>query len=106
MSSNFSTNFFDFYFPELLNFYAIFWNFMFFLTCILFTFVSFVIIKKTPKEMTEFKWYLIHYFLWSFLFQMHLVTWRPVALWPYFIGYSTGIWKNVAGEENLKNLNL
>uniref|UniRef100_A0A7E5A230 G_PROTEIN_RECEP_F1_2 domain-containing protein n=1 Tax=Panagrellus redivivus TaxID=6233 RepID=A0A7E5A230_PANRE len=48
--------------------------------------------------MSDYKWYLVHQLTWSYLFDLYMGLWKPVPLWPFYLGYSAGIFANVVGN--------
>ena len=98
----------DLYNPTLVNAYQIFWTICFSYTSVYFVFVIYVIVKKSIYEMGEYKWYLVHQMCWIFLFDLHMFTWKPVPLWPFYLIYSAGFWRSVSSKyyDNNKKFNI
>uniref|UniRef100_A0A7E4WC72 G_PROTEIN_RECEP_F1_2 domain-containing protein n=1 Tax=Panagrellus redivivus TaxID=6233 RepID=A0A7E4WC72_PANRE len=48
--------------------------------------------------MSDYKWYLVHQLSWSYLFDVCIGLWKPVVLWPFYIGYSAGIFTNTVNS--------
>uniref|UniRef100_A0A7E5A1J7 Serpentine Receptor, class T n=1 Tax=Panagrellus redivivus TaxID=6233 RepID=A0A7E5A1J7_PANRE len=84
--------------PRLVAAYVVFWDVSLVLTTIFFSFMLYMIITKSPREMSDYKWYLVHQLTWSYLFDLYVGLWKPVPLWPFYIGYSAGIFSNVGGN--------
>uniref|UniRef100_A0A7E4ZXU2 Serpentine Receptor, class H n=1 Tax=Panagrellus redivivus TaxID=6233 RepID=A0A7E4ZXU2_PANRE len=57
----------------------------------------YVIVTKSSKEMSDYKWYLIHQLTWAYLFDVYLGLWKPVPLWPFYVGYSVGVFGGSVG---------
>uniref|UniRef100_A0A7E4W953 Serpentine Receptor, class H n=1 Tax=Panagrellus redivivus TaxID=6233 RepID=A0A7E4W953_PANRE len=52
----------------------------------------------------DYKWYLVHQLSWSYIFDLYLGLWKPVPFWPFYIGYSAGIFSN--SKDNLAKVQL
>ncbi|KAE9549196.1 hypothetical protein FO519_007591 [Halicephalobus sp. NKZ332] len=48
------------------------------------------------NEMGTYKWYLVHQMSWIFVFDLHMSTWKPVPLWPFYLIYNVGFWRNIS----------
>ena len=88
----------DLYDPRLIYFYQVFWTLSFSYTSVYFAFIIYVIVKKSSREMGAYKWYLVHQMCWIFLFDLHMSMWKPVTLWPFYMVYSVGFWRNVPSK--------
>ena len=88
----------NFHNPRLVRFYKIFWETSLVYTTISFLLMLFLVVRKSSHEMGAYKWYLVHQLFWSFIFDLHLSTWKPVTLWPFFLAYSAGWWSNITGK--------
>ena len=88
----------DLYNPKLIKIYEIFWTLSFSYTSVYFVFIIYVIVKKSSREMGAYKWYLVHQMCWIFLFDLHMYVWKPIPLWPFYLIYSGGFWKNVPSK--------
>uniref|UniRef100_A0A7E4V0D1 7TM_GPCR_Srx domain-containing protein n=1 Tax=Panagrellus redivivus TaxID=6233 RepID=A0A7E4V0D1_PANRE len=64
----------------------------------MFIFMMHMIITKSSSEMSGYKWYLVHQLVWSYLFDLYVGLWKVVPLWPFYIGYSAGIFANAPGN--------
>uniref|UniRef100_A0A7E4W967 Serpentine Receptor, class H n=1 Tax=Panagrellus redivivus TaxID=6233 RepID=A0A7E4W967_PANRE len=84
--------------PKLVAVYGIYWDVSLFITTSLFCFMLHMIIKKSSSEMSGYKWYLVHQLTWSYIFDVYFGFWKVVPLWPFFMGYSTGIFANLKGN--------
>uniref|UniRef100_A0A7E4W0X1 Transmembrane protein n=1 Tax=Panagrellus redivivus TaxID=6233 RepID=A0A7E4W0X1_PANRE len=94
--SNWSTiTFDDLEHPRLVVIYSIYWDVSLFLTSLFFCFMLYMIITKSSKEMSGYKWYLVHQLTWSYLFDAYLSIWKPVPLWPFYIAYSAGVFSGL-----------
>ena len=51
---------------------------------------SFIVLNKSPSQMKLYKYLLLNQLFWSYLFDIHLTIWQPVALFPFFMAYSDG----------------
>ncbi|KAE9550151.1 hypothetical protein FO519_006638 [Halicephalobus sp. NKZ332] len=80
----------DFHNPLLVKIYAGFVDFCGTLTVIGFLLLMYMVIKKSSPDMEEYRYYIIHQLCWSLIFNIHLVLWKPVPLWPFYFGYSAG----------------
>uniref|UniRef100_A0A7E4VCP9 Serpentine Receptor, class H n=1 Tax=Panagrellus redivivus TaxID=6233 RepID=A0A7E4VCP9_PANRE len=90
--------------PRLVAIYSLYWEISIVFSTGLFCFMLHMIITKSSKEMSDYKWYLVHQLTWSYIFDVYLGLWKPVPLWPFYIGYSAGIFSNVTA--NLVTLQL
>ena len=86
----------DFYHPNLFYFYRIFWEISLIITTIFFVFMLYVILKNS-KEIGEYKYFMIHQLVWSYLFDVLLGTWKPITLWPFYIGFGIGWFRSWRG---------
>uniref|UniRef100_A0A7E4WB26 Serpentine Receptor, class T n=1 Tax=Panagrellus redivivus TaxID=6233 RepID=A0A7E4WB26_PANRE len=84
--------------PRLIAIYKIIWEISLVVTTAFFCFMLHMIITKSSKDMSDYKWYLVHQLTWSYLFDLYLGLWKPVPLWPFFIGYSAGIFSESDGN--------
>ena len=91
----------DLYHPNLVQIYSIYWDVSLFFTTIFFIFMLYTIMKKSSVEMKGYRIYLIHQLTWSFLFDLHIGGWKPVPLWPFYLGYSVGWYSNIPKEFSL-----
>ncbi|KAE9547447.1 hypothetical protein FO519_009341, partial [Halicephalobus sp. NKZ332] len=91
----------DLYHPTLVYIYSVYWDVSLVITTLFFIFVLYTILKKSPKEMIGYQIYLIHQLTWSFLFDLYFGLWKPVPLWPFYLGYSVGWYSNVPKELSL-----
>uniref|UniRef100_A0A7E4V1C2 Serpentine Receptor, class H n=1 Tax=Panagrellus redivivus TaxID=6233 RepID=A0A7E4V1C2_PANRE len=48
--------------------------------------------------MSGYKWYLVHQLTWSYFFDVNVGLWKVVPLWPFFMGYSNGIFSTLKGN--------
>lgn len=85
----------DLHHPTLVRIYSIYWDISLLISTIFFIFVLYTILKKSSTEMKEYAYYLIHQLTWSFLFNLHLGLWKPVPLWPFYLGYSVGLYSSI-----------
>ncbi|KAE9549546.1 hypothetical protein FO519_007246 [Halicephalobus sp. NKZ332] len=70
----------DLYHPTLVYIYSIYWDVSLCVSTIFFFFMLYTILKKSPKEMKEYG------------------GWKPVPLWPFYLGYSVGWYSNIPRE--------
>ena len=77
--------------PRLILIYSIYWDVTLFFTTVFFILMLYTIIKKSSPEMGGYKWYLVHQLCWSYAFDFYMSLWKPIPLWPFYIGYSGGI---------------
>uniref|UniRef100_A0A7E4WCI1 TLC domain-containing protein n=1 Tax=Panagrellus redivivus TaxID=6233 RepID=A0A7E4WCI1_PANRE len=84
--------------PRLVAVYYVFWDVSLVFTTIFFSFMLYMIITKSPREMSDYKWYLVHQLTWSYMFDLCFGLWKPVPLWPFYIGYSAGMFAKVIGS--------
>uniref|UniRef100_A0A7E4UMJ3 HTTM domain-containing protein n=1 Tax=Panagrellus redivivus TaxID=6233 RepID=A0A7E4UMJ3_PANRE len=82
--------------PRLVAIYSIYWEVSLIMTTIFFAFMLYMIITKSSKEMSGYKWYLVHQLTWSYLFDVYIGLWKPVPLWPFYLTYSIGIFSNIS----------
>ena len=88
----------DLYNPRLTRWYSIYWDVTLLFTTTFFVFMLYIIFKKSTKEMESYKWYLCHQLCWSYLFDLHMSLWKIIPLWPFYMGYSVGIYSNFTGR--------
>ena len=91
----------DIYHPTLVQIYSIYWDVSVCITTGLFVFMMYTIVKKSSTEMKGYRIYLIHQLTWSFLFDMYLGGWKPVPLWPFYLGYSVGWYSSIPKDLSL-----
>ena len=87
----------DFYHPHLFFVYKIFWEVSLIITTVFFVFTLYMILKNS-KEIGEYKYFMIHQLVWSYLFDLILGIWQPIPLWPFYIGFGIGwfrFWKGI-----------
>uniref|UniRef100_A0A914PN70 Serpentine Receptor, class H n=1 Tax=Panagrolaimus davidi TaxID=227884 RepID=A0A914PN70_9BILA len=48
--------------------------------------------------MGEYRWYLCHQLFWSYAFDLFLSLWKPIPLWPFYLGYSGGILNGIPSK--------
>uniref|UniRef100_A0A7E4UMJ2 Serpentine receptor class gamma n=1 Tax=Panagrellus redivivus TaxID=6233 RepID=A0A7E4UMJ2_PANRE len=56
----------------------------------------YMIITKSSKEMSGYKWYLVHQLTWSYVFDVYLCLWKSVPLWPFYTAYSAGVFSEIS----------
>ena len=91
----------DLYHPTLVQIYSIYWDVSLCITTVFLIFMLYTIIKKSSTEMKGYRIYLIHQLIWSYLFGLHLGAWKPVPLWPFYLGYSVGLYSWIPKEYSL-----
>uniref|UniRef100_A0A7E4V0G1 Serpentine Receptor, class H n=1 Tax=Panagrellus redivivus TaxID=6233 RepID=A0A7E4V0G1_PANRE len=78
--------------------YSVYWDISLVFTTCLFCFMLHMIITKSSTEMSGYKWYLVHQLTWSYLFDVYVGLWKVIPLWPFYMGYSSGIFANFNGN--------
>ena len=86
----------DFHYPTLHFIYKIFWEVSLVVTTIFFVFMLYVILRNS-KEIGEYKYFMINQLVWSYLFDILLGTWKPVPLWPFYMGFGVGWFRSWKG---------
>ena len=57
---------------------------------IIFPFAAFVVLYKSTPAMRTYKWMILNTMLWSFLFDLILCMYKPITLFPFYMGIATG----------------
>ena len=57
---------------------------------IIFPFAAFVVLYKSTPAMGTYKWMILNTMLWSFLFDLTLCMYKPITLFPFYMGIATG----------------
>ena len=86
----------DFYHPVLVSVYNVFWEVSITITTVFFIFMIYVILKNS-KDIGEYKYFMINQLVWSYLFDVIIGLWKPIPLWPFYMGYSIGFFKSWRG---------
>ncbi|KAE9546885.1 hypothetical protein FO519_009902 [Halicephalobus sp. NKZ332] len=86
----------DFYHPTLLFIYRIFWEVFLIITTVFFVFILYVILKNS-KDIGEYKYFMINQLVWSYLFNLLASAWKPVPLWPFYMGFGAGWFRSWKG---------
>lgn len=63
------------------------------LSTLLFILTFYTILKKSTKEMVDYKYILMAQCIWNFLFDLCMNAWQPIAAYPFFLAYSKGVIK-------------
>ena len=78
------------YHPALAKSFRWFEYFSFTITTLVMLLANFIVLKKSPPQMKQYKYLLLNQLFWSYLFDIHLAIWQPVMLFPFFLCYSDG----------------
>jgi hypothetical protein len=78
------------YHPGLATVYSYCQYTSFVISSILISLTTYIVIKKSPEDMREYKYLILNQLLWSYLFDIILTFWQPVFLFPFFYAYSSG----------------
>ena len=81
------------YHPILANIYSCILYTCCVISFSMFILMLFIVIKKSPKEMTDYKYIILTQCIWNFLFDLLMSSWQPVVVFPFFLAYSKGIVK-------------
>uniref|UniRef100_A0A7E4ZQ65 Serpentine Receptor, class T n=1 Tax=Panagrellus redivivus TaxID=6233 RepID=A0A7E4ZQ65_PANRE len=84
--------------PRLVSIYSIYWEVSLIVTTIFFAFMLYMIITKSSKEMSGYKWFLVHQLTWSYVFDVYLGLWKPVPFWPFYLAYSAGVFSDISDK--------
>ena len=95
---NFSTfSIDDFYHPTLFLVYRIFLETSLIVTTIFFLFMLYVILKNS-KDIGVYKYFMINQLIWSYALALIMGTWKPVVLWPFYMGFGVGWFRSWTGR--------
>jgi hypothetical protein len=83
----------DLYHPELGHIISIVQYTCFIFNTLVFAFTSFVVLKKSPKEMNTYKYIMFAQIFWTYFVDVNMTIWQPIILFPYILTYSVGILK-------------
>jgi hypothetical protein len=78
------------YHPTLAMSFNRFLYFSFTISTFVMLLAVFIIMKKSPPQMKQYKYLLLNQLFWSYLHDIHLTIWQPVLLYPIFFCYSDG----------------
>ena len=81
------------YHPNLAQTWHFYQYIIFFFSTIMVSLTSYIVLTKSSSEMGIYKLLLLNQLLWAYLFDVVLVVWQPVILFPFFICYSAGVAK-------------
>src|SRR4051812_27239955 len=81
--------------PNLITVYDYFHYSTFTLSTILTLLATYIILTKSTNAMAFYRYILLNGIVWNYLFDVIYFLWRPVNLFPYFIFYSRGVFKDL-----------
>ncbi|KAE9550898.1 hypothetical protein FO519_005901 [Halicephalobus sp. NKZ332] len=55
------------------------------------------VVLKNSKEIGEYKYFIVNQLVWSYLFDVLLGIWKPVPLWPFYMGFGIGFFRSWKG---------
>jgi hypothetical protein len=61
---------------------------------IIFPFAAFVVLYKSTPAMGIYKWMILNTMLWSFLLDLIVCMYKPITLFPFYMGMATGLTKS------------
>lgn len=68
-------------------------NFLFLITSFLTVFTLYVVYTKSPQTLGLYKYVLLNSTSWIYIGEVVLFLWRPINVFPYFVFYSSGLFK-------------
>ena len=86
----------DFYHPTLFVIYKVFWETSLLIITVFFLFMLYVILKNS-KEIGTYKYFIVNQLIWTYLFDLVMGMWKPVVLWPVYLGFGVGWFRSWRG---------
>lgn len=85
-----------FYDQKMVDFYCFYEDLVFYVNTVLFSLLVYVNLTQS-SSMPLYRWYILNSTIWSYAAQIVTHFWKAVPLFPYFIGYSAGIFGPILG---------